>query len=152
MEVPAKRGTGSQTPAGTRPGEVGDPLRGRGSGLGSPLADRHVTGDLAPAGSRLAAAPRNREQLWDLDVAEARFEKWAPRMERASGRKPEQARDLGTSQLDAPLRTRDIGVGFGDGRDESCRVRMRRVGDQGLGVGELDDPPEIHDPDAPDAS
>src|SRR5687768_15442131 len=139
-EVSAKRAQGSEIRAGMRSEEGPDPSGGDRVPLSGALADRHVAGDLTLA--------RYRKQLGDLHVAETGLRERATRVEGAAGREPEQAGDLGASQLDAQLRARDVRIGFWDRRDERRGVRVRRICDERLGVRELDHAPQVHHADA----
>src|SRR5687768_761767 len=121
-EVSAKRAQGSEIRAGMRSEEGPDPSGGDRVSLSGALADRHVAGDLTLA--------RYRKQFRDLHVAEIGLRERATRVERAAGREPEQAGDLGAPQLDAQLRARDVRVRFRNGRDQRRGVRVRRVGDE----------------------
>ena len=75
------------------------------------------------------------QQLRLLQIAQALLEQRTPRVERAPGRKAEQAGNLGAAKLDALFRARERGVGFRNGGHQRRRVRVRRIADDGLRVG-----------------
>src|SRR5687767_9561802 len=104
------------------------------------------------ASDRLALAQMARREVpWrdflhgrDLDAA-AIDGYWATRMEAAAGRRIDRARHV--AREDDPL-ARAARVGHRDRREQRDRVGVLRVREEGLGLGELDDPAEVHHRDA----